>query len=101
MNDETVYRRVTWVLLVVSFCLLLLSNQQRDELEKMKAKQEPVTVKIVSSRGLVGKIVDKSHTGNRYTVTVGAYGKFLVTKEQYESLNIGDDAPEELKKRGS
>lgn len=28
----------------------------------------------------------------------GAYGKFLVTKEQYESINIGDDAPGYLKK---
>ena len=31
-------------------------------------------------------------------IFIGAYGKFLVTKEQYESINVGDDAPGYLKK---
>ncbi|MGC4440582.1 DUF1372 family protein, partial [Streptococcus suis] len=35
-----------------------------------------------------------------YTVTIGAYGKFIVTKEQYDSINVGDDVPEYLKGGG-
>lgn len=36
-----------------------------------------------------------------YTVTIGAYGKFLVTKEQYDSLKVGDVAPDYLTQGGS
>lgn len=43
-------------------------------------------------------VTDKTIVDGHYTITIGAYGKFLVTKEQYESINIGDDAPGYLKK---
>ena len=46
---------------------------------------------------MLGKITDKEVIEGKYTVTVGAYGKFLVTKEQYESLNIGDEIPDYLR----
>lgn len=49
---------------------------------------------------MVGQITDKEIIEGRYTVTAEAYGKFLVTKEQYESLKVGDEIPEYLKKRG-
>lgn len=32
---------------------------------------------------------------------VGVYGKFMVTKEQYDQINIGDSIPEFLKGRES
>ncbi|WP_153046519.1 DUF1372 family protein, partial [Streptococcus suis] len=34
-------------------------------------------------------------------VTIGAYGKFIVTQEQFDGINVGDDVPDFLKKRGS
>ena len=49
---------------------------------------------------MAGKVTDKEIIEGRYTVTAGAYGKFLVTKEQYESLKVGDDIPSYLKGRG-
>ena len=39
-------------------------------------------------------------TIHRYTIDCGAYGKFLVSKEQYDQVNIGDDIPSYLKGRG-
>lgn len=68
-----------------------------------KNEQQPVIVYQVDSAGgvMVGQITDKEIIEGRYTVTAGAYGKFLVTKEQYESLKVGDDIPEYLKKRGT
>ncbi|CAM3215489.1 Phage protein [Streptococcus pluranimalium] len=68
-----------------------------------KNEQQPVIVYQVDSAGgvMVGKITDKEIIEGRYTVTAHAYGKFLVTKEQYESLKVGDQIPEFLKKRGS
>ncbi|MGT2682970.1 DUF1372 family protein [Streptococcus porci] len=62
----------------------------------------PIVYTVDNAGGLMtGKITDKEIIDGRYTVTVGAYGKFLVTKEQYESLKIGDPIPEYLKGRGS
>lgn len=46
---------------------------------------------------LHGKITGKEMVGKLYTLDCGAYGKFLVTKEQYDSVNVGDDIPSYLK----
>lgn len=73
-------------------------EQQVDELKNRK----PVIIYQVDNAGgeLIGTVTGKGIVDGHYTVTIGAYGKFLVTKEQYESINVGDDAPGYLKKRG-
>lgn len=65
--------------------------------------KQPIIIYQVDNAGaeMHGKITAKEIIEERYTVTAGAYGKFLVTKEQYESLKVGDPIPEYLKKRGS
>lgn len=50
---------------------------------------------------LHGKITGKEMVGKLYTLDCGSYGKFLVSKEQYDSVNVGDDIPSYLKERGS
>ncbi|WP_343092738.1 DUF1372 family protein [Streptococcus salivarius] len=50
---------------------------------------------------LHGKVTGKSKIKNLYTIDCGAYGKFLVNKEQYDAVNVGDDIPSYLKERGS
>lgn len=71
-------------------------EQQVDELKKRK----PAIIYQVDNAGgeLIGTVTDKAIVDGHYTVTIGAYGKFLVTKEQYENINVGDDAPGYLKK---
>lgn len=66
-------------------------------------KKQPIIIHVVDNSGgmMAGQITDKEIIEGRYTVTAGAYGKFLVTKEQYESLKVGDQIPEYLKKRGN
>lgn len=49
---------------------------------------------------LHGKVTGKSMVGKLYTVDCGAYGKFLVSKEQYDAVNVGDDIPSYLRGRG-
>lgn len=49
---------------------------------------------------LHGKVTGKSMVGKLYTIDCGAYGKFLVSKEQYDSVNVGDDIPSYLRGRG-
>lgn len=73
-------------------------EQQVDELKKRK----PVIIYQVDNAGgeLIGTVTDKAIFDGHYTVTIGAYGKFLVTKGQYDALDIGDDVPKFLKQRG-
>lgn len=49
---------------------------------------------------LHGKITGKEMVGKLYTLDCGAYGKFLVSKKQYDSVNVGDDIPSYLRGRG-
>lgn len=64
-------------------------------------QRQPIIIYTVDNAGgaMVGQITDKEIIEGRYTVTAEAYGKFLVTKEQYESLKVGDPIPEFLKGR--
>lgn len=73
-------------------------EQQVEELKKRK----PVIIYQVDNAGgdLIGTVTDKAIVDGHYTVTIGAYGKFLVTKGQYDALDIGDDVPKFLKQRG-
>lgn len=66
-------------------------------------KKQPIIIHVVDNSGgtMAGQITDKEIIEGRYTVTAGAYGKFLVTKEQYENLKVGDQIPDYLKKRGN
>ena len=66
-------------------------------------KIQPITIHVADNAGgmMAGQITDKEIIEGRYTVTAGAYGKFLITKEQYENLKVGDEIPEYLKKRGN
>ena len=81
-------------------------ESQIGKLEKqMKKKEDKKTVIIhqVDNAGgmMAGKITDKEIIDGRYTVTAGAYGKFLVTEEQYNDISVGDEIPNYLKGRGN
>ena len=85
--------------------LLLVAAYRIDVLEQQVAelKAKPAIIYQVDNAGteMFGQITDKEIIEGRYTVTAGAYGKFLVTKEQYEAIKVGDPIPEFLKGRGS
>ena len=63
---------------------------------------ETVTIHRVDNAGseMHGKVTGKEKINDLYTIDCGAYGKFLVSKGQYDQVNIGDDIPNYLKERG-
>ena len=84
------------------FCLLYLIAEQADKIKRLEARRPEIIYKVDNVGGVMaGQITDKEIIEGRYTVTAEAYGKFLVTKEQYEELKVGDQIPDYLKKRGS
>lgn len=72
-------------------------------MELAKKAEEPKQIIYQTDNAgavMVGTITDKEIIEGRYTVEAGAYGKFLVTQEQYEAIEVGDEIPDYLKQRG-
>ncbi|HFI0465551.1 TPA: DUF1372 family protein [Streptococcus suis] len=90
------------ILFGVIIVLIIKLEQSKQEIMRLK-EQQPIIIYQVDNAGteMIGKVTDKEIIEGYYTVTAGAYGKFLVTKEQYESLKVGDPIPDYLKKRGN
>lgn len=84
--------------------ILLIAAHRINELEQQVAelKARPTIIYTVDNAGgaMIGKVTGKAIVDGKYTLDCGVYGKFLVTKEQYEAIKVGDPIPEFLKGRG-
>ena len=80
---------------------LLLASLIINVISVVNRPVEAIVVHKVDNAAVMhGKITGKEMVGKLYTLDCGAYGKFLVTKEQYNSVNVGDEIPSYLKGRG-
>ena len=81
--------------------LLLVAAYRIDALERQVAelKGKPAIIYQVDNAGglMIGKVTGKAIVDDKHTLDCGVYGKFLVTKELYESVNVGDDIPYEIR----
>lgn len=91
---------IATILLLVSLAINMLSVYY---VLTVPRRVETVTIHRVDNVGaeMHGKVTGKSMVGKLYTIDCGVYGKFLVSKEQYDSVNVGDDIPSYLRGRGS
>ncbi|HFI0402798.1 TPA: DUF1372 family protein [Streptococcus suis] len=88
------------MVIAIAVCIHVFNRNERiRELES----REPVIIYQVDNAGaeMIGKVTDKGIINGHYYVEVGPYGKFLVTREQYEAIKVGDPIPDYLKKRGN
>lgn len=98
LSKKATYRdlSVATILLVVSLAINVTTV--------LRVVNRPVEAIVVHKADnaveLHGKITGKSMVGKLYTLDCGAYGKFLVSKEQYDSVNVGDGIPSYLRGRG-
>ncbi|NQG19380.1 DUF1372 family protein [Streptococcus suis] len=88
------------ILLGVIIVLIVKLEQSKQEIMKLESR-EPVIIYQVDNAGteMFGKVTAKDVLDEHYYVEVRPYGKFLVTKEQYEEIEIGQEMPEYLKGR--
>ena len=84
---------VLGLLLVAAYRIETLENQ----VAELKAK--PAIIYQVDNAGglMIGQVTGKAIVDGKYTLDCGLYGMFLVTRELYESVNAGDEIPEELR----
>lgn len=97
---ERLLKRTTYRELNVAIALLLASLiiNVGTLISVVNRPVKPIIVyKADNATVMHGKITGKQMIGKLYTLDCGAYGKFLVSKEQYDSVNVGDDIPSYLK----
>lgn len=102
MREHSIYIFSIVVLIAILLAAIIRINKLNERVEQLEARKL-ITIHRADNAGaeMHGRITDKEIIEGRYTVTAGAYGKFLVTKEQYESLKVGDEIPKYLKQRGN
>lgn len=102
MREHSIYIFSIVILLAILMAAIIKINRLNERVEQLEARKL-ITIHRADNAGaeMHGRITDKEVINGRYTVTAGPYGKFLVTKEQYDSLNVGDEIPDYLKQRGN
>ncbi|HFU1090228.1 TPA: DUF1372 family protein [Streptococcus suis] len=86
--------------LIILLAAMLKIRDLSHEVDELKAKQ-PIIIYQVDNAGteMFGKVTAKDVVDGHYYVEVKPYGKFLVTREQYEEIEVGQEMPEWLKGR--
>lgn len=87
---------------VIVFGIKIVNQSQ--EIKRLENQHKMIVYEVKGAGGVIdrtGTITAKNVIEGRYTVTINGYGNFLVNKEQYDSLKIGDQMPEYLKGVGS
>lgn len=76
-----------WILLSAG-----LNIWQMGKIRNLEEKK-PMVIYRADNQGaeIFGKVVEKGRHGNLYTVTIRDYGIFVVTKEQYDKVKVGEE----------
>ncbi|HFI0700776.1 TPA: DUF1372 family protein [Streptococcus suis] len=98
-------RKEGLIVIALGFALivsLIEVHSMRNKIAELESR-EPIIIYQADNAGaeMIGKVTDKGIIDGHYYVEVGPYGKFLVTREQFNEIEIGDEMPEYLKGRGS
>ena len=65
---------------------------QMDKIRDLEEKK-PMVIYKADNQGaeIIGRVVGKGQFGKLYTITIRDYGVFVVTKEVYEKVKVGDE----------
>ena len=76
-----------WILLSA-----VLNIWQIAHIKKLEEKRPMIIYKADNAGAeIFGKVVEKGRHGKLYTVTIRDYGIFVVTREQFEKIRLGDE----------
>ena len=79
----------------ITVCILVsagLNIWQSIHIKKLEEKR-PMVVYKADNAGteIFGKVLEKGRHGKLYTLTIRDYGVFVVTKDVYEKVRVGDE----------
>ena len=79
----------------ITVCILVsagLNIWQMDRIRDLEEKKPMVIYKADNAGAeIFGKVLEKGRHGKLYTVTIRDYGIFVVTREQWEKIKVGDE----------
>ena len=76
-----------WILLSAG-----LNIWQSIQIKKLEEKRPMIIYKADNAGAKIfGKVVEKGRHGKLYTLTIRDYGVFVVTKEQYDKVKVGEE----------
>ncbi|WP_148880573.1 DUF1372 family protein [Streptococcus sp. Marseille-P7376] len=101
MREHSIYIFSIVVLIAILLAAIIRINKLNERVEQLESRKL-ITIHRADNAGaeMHGRITGKEVIDGRYTVTAGPYGKFLVTEEQYEALEVGDEIPDYLRATG-
>ena len=76
-----------WILLSAG-----LNVWQMGRIAELEEKK-PMVIYKMDNKGaeIFGKVVEKGRHGKLYTVTIRDYGIFVVAREEYDKVKVGDE----------
>ena len=79
----------------ITVCILVsagLNIWQSIHIKKLEEKR-PIIVYKADNQGaeIKGRVVHKEKIGELYTTTIQNYGIFVITKEVYDKVKVGDE----------
>ena len=79
----------------ITVCILVsagLNIWQMDRIRDLEEKKPMVIYKADNAGAeIFGKVVEKGRHGKLYTLTIRDYGVFVVTKDVYEKVKVGNE----------
>ena len=76
-------------------CILVsagLNIWQMDRIRDLEEKKPMVIYKADNAGAeIFGKVLEKGRHGKLYTLTIRDYGIFVVTREQWDKVKVGDE----------
>ena len=79
----------------ITVCILVsagLNIWQMDRIRDLEEKKPMVIYKADNAGAeIFGRVLEKGRHGKLYTVTIRDYGIFVVTREQWEKIKVGDE----------
>ena len=79
----------------ITVCILVsagLNIWQMDRIRDLEEKKPMVIYKADNAGAeIFGKVVEKGRHGKLYTLTIRDYGVFVVTRDVYEKVKVGDE----------
>ena len=76
-----------WILLSAG-----LNIWQSIHIKKLEEKRPMIIYKADNAgANIFGKVLEKGRHGKLYTITIRDYGVFVVMKEQWDKIRVGDE----------
>ncbi len=110
---EAVLLRVTVFVGVVGLCLtnyyaieengkLKVANQNLvKQVQELKERRPIIYTAVNQGSVVIGRVIAKTQDKHGYTIDVEGYGKFLLSREDWERVDVGEIATQDILKRGS